>query len=150
MENMYWLNIKADVPFGAVIEHTNFAPFDDYGEHLVYVTSYFNDLNNPLWKMSEEEVIKLYLGGLKKLFQGFNKSVIKWFKLARNIDTAPIFETGFRNKVLPYKTEIRGLYLAGMFSLPNYPERSMNGSIKAGSECVRKILEDGFTEGEKC
>jgi protoporphyrinogen oxidase len=154
MENIYWLNIKADikadVPFGAVIEHTNFAPFDDYGEHLVYVTSYFNDLNNPLWKMSEEEVIKLYLGGLKKLFPGFNENVIKWWKLARNIDTAPIFETGFRNKVLPYKTKIRGLYLAGMFSLPNYPERSMNGSIKAGSGCVKKILEDEFAEGKKC
>ncbi|RZN13756.1 MAG: NAD(P)/FAD-dependent oxidoreductase [Methanosarcinales archaeon] len=150
MENLYWLNIKADLPFGAVIEHTNFAPFDDYGEHLVYVTSYFNDLNSPLWKMNEEEVIKLYLGGLKKLFSGFDESMIKWWKLTRNVDTAPIFKTGFRNKVLPYKTKIRGLYLAGMFSLPNYPERSMNGSINAGSECVGKILEDEFAEGKKC
>ena len=45
----YWLNIKADVPFGAVIEHTNFMPFEDYGEHLVYITSYFQDEKDVLW-----------------------------------------------------------------------------------------------------
>ncbi|HPZ14921.1 MAG TPA: amine oxidase, partial [Bacillota bacterium] len=37
--------------------------------------------------------------------------------------------------------EKHGLYLAGMFSPPNYPERSMNGSIVAGWEAARKILE---------
>jgi len=55
------------------------------------------------------------------------------------MDTAPIFETGFKNKVLPYKTKIKGLYLAGMFSPPNYPERSMNGSIRAGLECAVEV-----------
>ena len=142
MDNIYWLNIKADVPFGAVIEHTNFAPLDYYEEHLVYVTSYFQDLNNPLWRMSEEEVIRLYLGGLKRLFPSFDERTIKWWKLGRDIDTAPIFETGFKNKVLPYKTKIKGLYFAGMFSNPNYPERSMNGSIKAGFECAEEILRE--------
>lgn len=142
MDNTYWLNIKADIPFGAVIEHTNFAPLDDYGEHLVYVTSYFHDLNNPLWRMSEKEVINLYLNGLKNLFPGFDERTIKWWKLARDMDTAPIFETGFKNKVLPYKTKIKGLYLAGMFSPPNYPERSMNGSVKAGFECADEVIKD--------
>jgi protoporphyrinogen oxidase len=142
MDDIYWLNIKADVPFGAVIEHTNFAPFDDYGEHLVYVTSYFQDLNNPLWRMSEAEVIKLYLSGLKKLFPSFDERTIKWWKLARDTDTGPIFETEFKNKVLPYKTKIKGLYLAGMFSSPNYPERSMDGSIKAGFECAEEVISD--------
>ncbi len=142
MDDIYWLNIKANVPFGAVIEHTNFAPLNNYGEHLVYVTSYFQSLNNPLWKLSEEEVIKMYLNGLKNLFQSFDEKAIKWWRLTRDIDTAPIFETGFKNKVLPYKTKIKGLYLAGMFSPPNYPERSMNGSIKTGFECAEEVIGD--------
>lgn len=29
MKNIYWLNIKGDMPFGAVIEHTNFIPVSD-------------------------------------------------------------------------------------------------------------------------
>ena len=139
MDGIYWLNIKADIPIGAVIGHTNFAPLDDYGEYLIYVTSYFQDLNNSLWKMSEGEVINLYLSGLKKLFPSFDKRDVRWWRLARDVDTGPLFVTGFKNKVLPYKTKIDGLYLAGMFSIPNYPERSMNGSIKAGFECAKEV-----------
>ncbi len=43
-------------------------PFEDYGEHLVYVTSYFQDKNDPLWLNNEEEVLDSYLKGLEKCF----------------------------------------------------------------------------------
>lgn len=144
MDDIYWLNIKEDVPFGAVIEHTNFIPQPDYGENLMYVTSYFQNPDSVLWKSSNEEVIELYLCGLEKLFPGFREK-IKWWRLRRDMDTAPVYETGYGKKVLPYKTGIKGLYLAGMFSGANYPERSMNGSIKAGFECVQSFSESTST-----
>lgn len=143
MDDVYWLNIKDNMPFGAVIEHTNFIPASDYGEHLMYVTSYFQDAGSVLWKSSDEELIGLYLNGLEKLFPGFGEKV-KWWRLRRDIDTAPVYEVGYGKKVLPYKTNIKGLYLAGMFSSSNCPERSMNGSVKAGFECT-----DAIKEGEK-
>ncbi len=135
MDDVYWLNIKEDVHFGAVIEHTNFIPLADYGEHLMYVTSYFQDPGSILWKSTDEEVIELYLSGLEKLFPGFRKKV-KWWRLRRDMDTAPVYEVGYGKKVLPYETNIKGLYFAGMFSEANYPERSMNGSIVAGFKCA--------------
>jgi protoporphyrinogen oxidase len=135
MDDVYWLNIKEDVPFGAVIEHTNFIPVSDYGEHLMYVTSYFQNPESLLWKLGDEELIELYLGGLEKLFPGFREKV-KWWRLRRDMDTAPVYEVGYRKKLPPYKTNIKGLYLAGMFSAANYPERSMNCSIRAGFECA--------------
>ncbi len=138
MDDVYWLNIKEDVPFGAVIEHTNFIAPSDYGEHLLYVTSYFQHPDNILWRSSEEEVIELYLNGIEKLFPGCRKKV-KWWRMRRDMDTAPVYETGYVKKVLPYKTNIKGLYLAGMFSEANYPERSMNGSIRAGFKCAEAI-----------
>lgn len=130
----YWLNIKADVPFGAVIEHTNFMPFEDYGEHLVYVTSYFQDENDAFWRKKEEDVLDSYLKGLEKMFPDFSRTDIHWAKLFRRIDTAPVYEQGYLEKVLPFAPGPSGLYLAGMFSSTNYPERSMNGSVKAGFE----------------
>ncbi len=140
MDDIYWLNIKEDVPFGAVIEHTNFIPVSDYGgEHLMYVTSYFQSPSSILWKSDDKAVIELYLNGLEKLFSGFRKKV-KWWRLRRDMDTAPVYEVGYRKKVLPYVTNIRGLYLAGMFSEANYPERSMNGSIVAGFKCADAIV----------
>ena len=139
MDDVYWLNIKDDVPFGAVIEHTNFIPASDYGEHLMYVTSYFQSSDSVLWRSDDEEVIRLYLDGLEKLFPGFRKKV-KWWRLRRDLDTAPVYEIGYRKKVLPYETGIKGLYLAGMFSEANYPERSMNGSIMAGFKCAEAVM----------
>lgn len=139
MDDTYWLNIKADVPFGAVIEHTNFLPISDYGEHLMYVTAYFQDAGSPLCRMRDGELISFYMEGLERMFLGFRDKV-KWTRLARASETAPVYETGYRNKVLPYETGIRGLYLAGMFSSANYPERSMNGSLVAGFECADIIL----------
>ncbi len=142
MDDIYWLNIKEDVPFGAAIEHTNFIPESDYGERLMYVTTYFQDQESILWKSNDEEVIELYMKGLEKLFPGFLEKV-KWWRLRRDMDTAPVYEVGYGKKVLPYETKIKGLYLAGMFSDSNYPERSMNGSILAGFKCAEAILNRG-------
>lgn len=139
MDEVYWLNIKENVPFGAVIEHTNFIPLSDYGEHLVYVTSYFQNPDSPLWSLKDEEVIELYLKGLEKLFSG-SREKVKWWRLRRDMDTAPVYEVGYGKKILQYRTKIKGLYLAGMFSEANYPERSMNGSILAGFKCADEII----------
>ena len=141
MDDIYWLNIKEDVPFGAVIEHTNFIPFSDYGERLIYVTSYFQDPDSILWRSNDKEILELYLSGLELLFPGF-RTKVKWGRLRRDIDTAPVYEVGYGKKVLPYKTAIKGLYLAGMFSEANYPERSINGSVKAGFKCAEVVLID--------
>jgi protoporphyrinogen oxidase len=132
----YWLNIKADVPFGAVIEHTNFMPLADYGEHLVYITAYFQNEKDKLWTQTEEEVLNSYLKGLKKMFPDFSGKNVKWAKLFRRIDTAPVYEQGYLQKILPFAAGPEGLYLAGMFSSSNYPERSMNGSVVAGFEAA--------------
>jgi protoporphyrinogen oxidase len=142
VDGNYWLNIKADVPFGAVIEHTNFMPLEDYGEHLVYITAYFQDEKDFLWVQKEEEVLDSYLRGLEKIFPEFSRADVHWVKLFRRIDTAPVYEQGYLQKVLPFAAGPSGLYLAGMFSSTNYPERSMNGSVKAGFEAANLLLKD--------
>jgi protoporphyrinogen oxidase len=140
VDGNYWLNIKADVSFGAVIEHTNFMPLEDYGEHLIYLTAYFQDEKEFLWMKTEEEVLDSYLEGLKKMFPAFSRADVHWAKLFRRIDTAPVYEQGYLKKILPFAAGPSGLYLAGMFSSTNYPERSMNGSVKAGFEAANLLL----------
>jgi len=142
-DGTYWLNIKADVPFGALIEHTNFMPPSDYaGEHLLYIASYFQDHDDPLYTRSEEEVIEMFLDGVEKLYPEFDRSVVLWWELGRDALTAPVYETGYAERILPYKTGVDGLYLAGMFSEANYPERSMNGSVRAGYEASDAVVRD--------
>lgn len=141
MEDIYWLNIKADVPFGAIIEHTNLIPRADYGENSFYVVSYLQE-KDQIWKKSDKEIVDLYLEGIEKMFPDFHSEDVKWWELARGRFTAPVYELGYKNKIIPYSSHVEGLYFAGMFSSPNYPERSMNGSIKAGFECAKEVISD--------
>lgn len=143
-DGTYWLNIREESLIGAIIEHTNLLPSSEYNnEHLVYLASYFQDEHSELWTESEQNLTERYLEALEKLFP-FERENVNWTLLARDTNTAPIFNTGYKNNILPYKSdEISGLYLAGMFSRASYPERGMNNSIRAGFECVRSLLEDG-------
>lgn len=138
-DDLYWINIFDNLPFGAIIEHTNFMDFNDYGEHLIYLASYTSP-DSKLFNLDKNSLIKIFLSGIKKY--GIDVASIRWVKLSKAKYSGPIYETGYLSKVTPYKI-YDGFYIAGMTSEPNYPERSMNGSIKAGFE-VSKIVKKDF------
>ncbi len=139
----YWLNIADEVPFGALIEHTNFVSPERYGDtHLLYVAKYIQDLETDLWKASEDEVEQQWLSGIESLFPDFDRSSVEWIQTARNPRTAPVYERGYLDMVVPYDLGDAvgdGVYYAGMASRAQYPERSLNGGIVAGFECADRI-----------
>jgi len=142
-DGTYWLNIDAEVPFGALIEHTNFMPVQDYAqEHLVYIASYFQDPEDTLYTDDREKIMEKFIQAIEYMFPDFDQSSVLWWKLTRDIQTAPVYETGYADTILPYCTNVKGLYLAGMFSEANYPERSMNDSIKAGYKAAEAVLHE--------
>jgi len=127
---IYWLNMKDPAPYGAVIAHTNFIPVDRYGEHIVYLASYFSGTVPP---NLDERMLSDFCSRFS-----LAREEIHWHKMAIYPWAGPVYTTGYRSLIPSY--EQRGLYMAGMFSLSNYPERSMEGSIRAGSdvaECIR-------------
>ena len=139
----YWLNVAEDVPFGALIEHTNFVPPERYGgEHLLYAVSYIQDPSENLWEMDDEGVEEAWLSGIESLFPDFERESINWIRTARNPRTAPVYERGYLEMVVPYdlSTEVaEGIYYAGMATRAQYPERSLNGGIEAGFACADLI-----------
>ena len=139
----YWLNIADEAPFGALIEHTNFIPRERYGgEHLLYVASYIQSPEEELWRMDDDEVRETWLAGIQRLYPEFDPESVNWMNIARNPRTAPIYERGYLDMVVPYDlSEVaEGLYYAGMASRAQYPERSLNGGVVAGYECADRIL----------
>jgi len=143
LSDTYWLNIKDDAPFGVFIEHTNFVPPERYGgEHLYYTASYIQDPGEDLWQMSDEAVEAHWEDGIADLFPEFDPDSVNWVKTARNPRTAPIYERGYLDMVVPYDLgdEVAsGVYYAGMASRAQYPERSLNGGIEAGYACADLI-----------
>lgn len=143
LEKVYWLNIKSEkVPFGAIIEHSNFHNATEYnGIHLVYVVSYVQDEKDELWKSKDEEIISVYINSLEKTFPHFSKNSVKWWRLAREVYSAPIYEKGYLKDIKNIKSPIEGLYVTGMFM--TYPERSMDESLKLGRDIAFKIVKEG-------
>jgi len=119
---IYWLNMKDPAPFGAVITHTNFVPRERYGEDIVYLASYFSgDLPHQAGRTLRKEFCRRF---------SVPDSAIHWERLAVEPLAGPVFSTGYHRLIPAYRE--KGLFFAGMFSASNYPERSMEGSIRAG------------------
>lgn len=129
---IYWVNMGDPAPYGAVITHTNLVPYDRYGEHIVYIASYFrgDPPENP------EEIL---LSDFCTRF-GIPRDQIHWHRLRIEPFAGPVYVTGYRS-LIPDPNPAPGLFIAGMFSPENYPERSMEGSIRAGEEIARRVLE---------
>lgn len=137
-EGIYWLNMKDAAPYGAVVAHTNFIPIERYGEHIVYLASYFTGTIAPRLdsRMIEDFCTRFSV----------TKDEIHWHKMAIDPCAGPVYTTGYRSLIPAF--EHQGLFMAGMFSSANYPERSMEGSVRAGSEvaaCIRTWSTHGRT-----
>ncbi|MDO9523301.1 MAG: NAD(P)/FAD-dependent oxidoreductase [Methanocorpusculum sp.] len=129
---IYWTNMGDPAPYGAVVTHTNFVPFKWYGEHVVYLASYFKDEPD---------------SGLKdRMIDDFCKrfsidiSEIHHADLYIDRFAGPVYVTGYKDSIPPANIG-DNLFIAGMFSPENYPERSMEGSISAGLNAA-KLLEE--------
>ncbi len=135
-DGIYWLNISGDAPYGAVISHTCFVPPEYYGEHIVYLASYFRD--TPPAGLGDR-----MLSDFCRRFD-VPPGMIHWHELAVGRSAGPVYTTGYRRLMPDY--ERHGLFMAGMFSPPNYPERSMEGAVVAAdevTELMKKRLADG-------
>src|SRR5699024_8766689 len=92
-----------DAPFGALIEHTNFVPPERYGgEHLLYAVSYVQDPDERIWQLDDEGVEETWLSGIEELFPEFDRESVNWVETARNPRTAPVYERGYLDMVIPY------------------------------------------------
>ena len=124
MNGIYWTNLADEAPYGAVVAHTNLVPRSRYGTDIVYLASYFGDEFPPgLEDRMLDDFCQRFI---------VKRNEVTWQSMATDLRAGPVFTTGYRNLIPRY--EEKGLYMAGMFSRPNYPERSMEGAIVAGFE----------------
>jgi len=135
-KGIYWLNMKDAAPYGAVVSHTNFIPSERYRGNIVYLASYFS---GTCPAGLDEKMLSDFCSRFS-----VSRDEIAWSKMMVDPWAGPVYTTGYRSLIPSY--EHRGFYLAGMFSGPNYPERSMEGSIRAGFEVADCIRSRGVSE----
>jgi len=136
----YWLNVGDEsMPFGGVIEHTNFlSPADYGGRHVVYISNYVLP-DDPKWKRRDEDLWAEYLPGLKSINPAFDASWILAKQIGRAEYAQPIVVPHYSKLLPPLQTPVEGLWSACMAQ--TYPEdRGQNYAIRIGREAADAIL----------
>ncbi len=139
VDNTYWLNINdINAPFLCVVEHTNFMSKGNYnGETLLYIGKYL-ERSDPLFSMSEKEVLDLYFPYLRKISPHFQKKNIKRKRLFQAAFAQPIITKKYSKKILPIETPIDGLYIANIEQV--YPwDRGTNYAVQLGEKVASLV-----------
>ena len=147
LTDVYWLNVSdRSIPFVAVIEHTNLIQPEHYGgKHIVYLSNYLTT-DNPLYRMSREELLAEYMPHLRKINPQFDESWIEKSYHHRVGAAQPIIGTRYSERIPSHRTPFEGLYLANTTQI--YPEdRGTNYSVKMGREVARMMIEDADIDG---
>ncbi len=142
LTDIYWLNIAdGDLPFTAVIEHTNFMGPEHYGgKRLVYLSKYIEQ-DHPYFALSDDEIIAEYLPHLKKINPEFEPSWIKRTWVFRERAAQPITPLRYSEMIPEHRTPLKNLYLANTTQI--YPEdRGTNYAVRLGEDIAKMILED--------
>ena len=139
LTDSYWMNVNdPGYPFLALVEHTNYMDAADYGgRHLVYLGNY-RPMDDPLLRMSPDEVVDLFTPHVARIVPGFDRSWItdRWAFSAPFAQ--PIVTTEYRHRIPPFDTPVRGLHVANMFQV--YPhDRGQNYSIELAERLVAHI-----------
>ena len=138
----YWLNIAdPEMPFGGLIEHTNYIPRERYGgRHILYISNYlFPD--HPLYRATKDDVLRSYLPALRRVNPAFDRSWILANHHVRADYAQPVVTVGYREQIPAMRSSVPGLYLCCMAQI--FPEdRGMNYAIAYGDRVARLIMND--------
>jgi protoporphyrinogen oxidase len=137
--SIYWMNISdIDVPFLALVEHTNFAPLDWYrGKHIMYIGNYLSKTHR-LFNLSKEELLAEFMPHLQKINQGFDASLIEETFLFRDTYAQPVVPLNYSEIMPGFRTPVENIFLANMSLV--YPEdRGTNYAVEVGNKVSRLV-----------
>jgi protoporphyrinogen oxidase len=136
--DVYWMNVAdMEVPFLGLVEHTNLVPAERYPAHYLYVSNYVAP-DDPLARLSSEELLRHYLAALKLMNPAFTADDVLRYWAFREDAAQPVPRVGNRHRLLPFETPRRGLFIANTTQI--YPEdRGTNYSVRLGREVAERI-----------
>lgn len=142
LSDIYWLNVAdAELPFTAVIEHTNFISPEAYGgKRFVYLSKYLEP-DHPYFSMADEDLIEAYLPFLRRINPMFSREWIEKQWVFRERSAQPIIPLNYGERIPPHQTGLPGLYLANTTQI--YPEdRGTNYSVRLGNQISALVAAD--------
>ncbi|MEK9201173.1 MAG: FAD-dependent oxidoreductase, partial [Patescibacteria group bacterium] len=136
-DGTYWLNInESNMPFLAVVEHTNFMPQASYGDdHLVYVGNYLST-DHPFFGFTSKQLINKFLPSLKKINPEFKSDWIRDSWVFKAPFAQPIVTTHYSQLIPPMTTPVNNLFLANIQQVYPY-DRGTNYAVELGEKAAK-------------
>lgn len=148
MKQTYWLNLPAtspdknqsEIPFLALVEHTNFIDRQHYGgDYILYMGDYVPE-GHPYLTMSQEELEPLFLEQLVKFNPNFQPDWVRKTWLFRTNYAQPVPLVNHSQALPSLQTPVHGLYFASMSQV--YPwDRGTNFAVELGRRVARNMAE---------
>ncbi|MBV9410087.1 MAG: NAD(P)/FAD-dependent oxidoreductase [Acidimicrobiia bacterium] len=142
VSSIYWTNVcDPALPFGGVIEHTNFVPASDYdGRHVMYVSRYFTHQEDVAKADPTKEAAR-WVDALDERFPGFDKRNVLAVHPFRTPYAAPLVTVGHLSRIPPVRSHVAGLYVCTTAQI--YPQdRGMSEGTRMGTETAHAIHDD--------
>ena len=145
----YWLNVgDNDIPFGGIIEHTNFINKLNYkNNHIIYISNYMTE-DNKLYHVSENELLKEYIKYLTQINKDFTIDNVQEYHVYNEKYAQPIIECNYSEYIMKDRLKNEKIYLVTMPQI--YPEdRGMNYAIKMGNSVANEIIKKEINRNEE-
>lgn len=145
-DKQYWINLpkSENLPFLALVEHTNFIdPVHYGGDHLVYCGDYLSP-EHEYFRLTKAELLGRFLPHLKRFNPNFEESWVRESWLFREPYAQPVPPVNHSAHIPPLKTPLPGLYWASMSQV--YPwDRGTNFAVELGRRVARLMMEQAVS-----
>lgn len=138
LDKTYWLNIcTSKLPLMIVAQHTNFIDKKHYGgNHLAYA-GWYVDRDDPLLKMSKDEIVDFTVPHLKVINSKVDYLKSKVY-LFHGPFAQPIFDKDFVKNKPDFITPVKNFYIANLDMTYPY-DRGTNYAVKLGKDVAGMI-----------
>ncbi len=145
--DFYWMQgmRKEEMPFLALVEHTNFISPEHYGgDHLIYCGDYLPP-DHEFFRLSQDELLARMLPAVARFNPAFRPDWVRASWLHREPYAQPVVELNHSQRIPPLATPLHGLYWASMSQV--YPwDRGTNFAVELGQRVAAHVL-DSYKKG---
>jgi protoporphyrinogen oxidase/putative flippase GtrA len=142
LTDYYWHNIN-DVqhPFLVLLSLSALVGTKQLdGKHIYYVGAYVPH-DHEYFSMSNEAIQALWIEGIQKIFPDFTSETINASEIFKFKNAQHIVDVNYQRKILPYSSEIPGVYLANFTQI--FPDdRGTNYAVAEGKKVAKLIAEE--------
>ncbi len=119
LSKYYVTNITDEAPFTGVIEMSALVDKKEFGRNaLIYLPKYVAS-DDELFDRSDEDIERIFLAGLEKMYVHFRRKDVEAFKVSRVRQVFPLPVLNYSESLPPAKTSIDGLYVINSSHIVN-------------------------------